>query len=204
VKKTSVPSFEKLMFVYAGSVYPNHLDGLQLFIKAINALPQTNVVLDIYTKSEFRDRFREFESERVHYKGVVDYNDLHERLSSYDFGLVTESFHEETGNMSKHSVQTKIKDYILSGCVPVVIGPADGACGAYVASNNLGYCYLGQHSTEECISFVKSLFDHKDDYDQRVNHAQSFVKDESIQLTEKLHRFLLRGFPIPENETKEI
>jgi hypothetical protein len=154
-KKTWSFGKKSINIVYAGSVYPNHLDGLLQMIDSINDSDH-NVFLDIYTKEEFRHHFQKFESSKVCYKGSIAYRELTTILHHYDFGLVTETFTAEFAHFARSSIQTKINDYLLAGCMIIAFGPTYGACVQYILQNRLGLV-LTNNQKGSILDFLDSL-----------------------------------------------
>jgi hypothetical protein len=168
----------KVKMVYAGSVYPNHKDSLLKVIDAIN-LSGKDIELSIFTKPEFRECFKEKESDKVIYKGNLNYKELLSTLPQFDYGLVTETFLPEFANFAKSSIQTKVNDYILSGCLPVVVGPVYGACVNNVISNNIGYT-TSDDDKKSILIFLNSLKS-DENYNSVIRSAQDYL---FLKLTE--------------------
>jgi hypothetical protein len=178
----------KVRLVYAGSVYSNHKETLLNIIDAIN-YNSVDIELSIYTKPEFREAFKNKESEKVIYKGGLNYKDLLNILPQFDYGLVTEAFLPEFENFARSSIQTKINDYLLSGCLPVVIGPEYGACVNHVVHNRLGYA-LTLNSKEAIVQFLEALSsDHN--YHKAISLGQGYLLNELNEAKKNVTNFLL-------------
>ena len=171
-RKQNKNSPGKVTLVYAGSVYSNHKDSLLNVIDAIN---NTNccIELSIYTKSEFRVYFQNRESEKVVYKGNLAYKQLLAALSEYDYGLVVESFLPQFSNFAMSSIQTKINDYIFTGCLPVVLGPPYGACVNQIDKNKIGY-KISENTDNAICNFFNSLRN-DENYITYVGQAQTYL-----------------------------
>lgn len=177
-----------LRLVYAGSIYPNHLQPLLLFVQAVNAYP-AKIQLDIYTKPEFNHLLEGYLSNRVQIKGQILYRDLHQTLSNYTFGIVTESF-DTVNHVAAASVQTKINDYILSGVLPVVIGPIDGACHQHVWQHQIGHVYNGMPCVEAMTEFIQVLEHRLFTFEQDIQKAQQYLTNTADTLTQQLEVIL--------------
>lgn len=186
-KKESKNHFDKVKIAYAGSVYPNHKDALIKIIDAINA-SNTNIELQIFTKPEFRESFKEHESVNVIYKGSLNYKDLLHILPEFDYGLVTESFLPEYANFAKSSIQTKINDYILSGCLPVVVGPDYGACVNHISDNKIGYA-LCENNITAMLDFLGKLSVDAN-YSSTLHTAQSYLLNSLTKIKKSIAEFI--------------
>lgn len=146
-----------LQLVYAGSVYPNHQDGLYLLLRWLKKT-HLSVRLTIFTKDIFWQELGQTEHERLAYGGELSYSQLLEELPKYSLGIITESFTEQFRYIAESSVQTKLNDYLLKGVTPLVIGPVYGATGNYVDNHQLGYRYSTQ-SIEGLEEFMASFIE---------------------------------------------
>jgi glycosyltransferase involved in cell wall biosynthesis len=180
-------NLEKVRLVYAGSVYPNHKDALLKVIEAINT-SYANIELAIYTKAEFRSSFQEYESDLVVYKGNLSYKELQADLTSYDYGLVTESFLEQYTNFARSSIQTKVNDYILTGCLPVVIGPVYGACINHISANRLGHIFTN-NNPDAIKDWLEQLKEDKE-YNSLINSAQSYLSQRVMEIKRSVSTFV--------------
>jgi hypothetical protein len=187
-RKSQKKHLDKVRLVYAGSVYSNHKDTLLSVIDAINST-EAAIELSIFTKEEFRETFKEKESKKVLYKGSLQYKDLLITLPCFDYGLVTETFLPQFSNFARSSIQTKVNDYILCGCLPVVVGPEYGACVHHISKNQLGY-KLSNNEARAISDFLGQLITDAS-YSNAITLAQHYLSNELKEAKSKITDFVL-------------
>jgi glycosyltransferase involved in cell wall biosynthesis len=132
-----------LRIVYAGSIWPMHLDAIELAADAVGALRTRGreVELVVHTDPQFvAQRAALFARDGVRDGGLLSPQQLVESLLEADLALVACSFAEDQRLMSRSSVQTKLTEYMGAGTPILGVGPTDAASIEFIEHWEVGRC----------------------------------------------------------------
>lgn len=147
--------------VYAGSIWPMHLDAIVLLAENLKYIVdkfKVKLKLEIYAPeshwNEFSDRLNK---EYVFYNGFRKYSELEQILISADILLVTASFTNEYHYYSSSSVQTKITDYMRVGKPILSIAPKSSAINEFIRKWNCGVVIDSNSNVEFIDAMIEAL-----------------------------------------------
>lgn len=134
---------EDRVITYFGNLSLNRDDALAEIGQAldrINTTSGTDWRLELYTppmEEQTRKKFAEILC--VHMKGFVTGEAFDRAVSGSDLLLHVEAFDEETADLVKHSVSTKIADSLASGIPLLAYGPPDVASMAHLIRHGCAF-----------------------------------------------------------------
>lgn len=160
-----------LRLVYVGSVMSNRWKTL---IKIGTTLEKINtdklkIKLDIYSQVADEDIISKLSiGKSMEYKGVASSDQVKLIYSNADILLHIESFLDSDIIRVKHSISTKIADYLASSRVILAVGPPDIASIQYLEENNAAYVI---NDEEEILKKLEKYFINNKIEDEIINNA---------------------------------
>lgn len=121
--------------VYAGSLWPMHLDGFLLIAHRINALAAAGKPIEciLHTpKSFWLPIQQEISGPGLRYGGELSYTECLQAMTACDMGLVTASFLPQYAHLTSSSLQTKLTDYLAAGLPLLSFGPSEAVAHEFV------------------------------------------------------------------------
>lgn len=183
------------LIIYAGSIWPMHLDALLSIAKAVHTLQEqghSQYRLVIYSNEIFWLRHKALlGGSGVSWGGFIAYEHLYEKLSRAWLLLCTASFEEKHQAFSRSSVQTKLTDYMNADRPVLYVGPSDGASGLFVRQWNCGYCAVEPNTPFIC-HLLQKIISNEEDWQQKAINGKKAIREHFNKevISEKLNRFL--------------
>lgn len=146
---------------YFGNIGCNRYISLSEFghaLDSINKEKGTNIRLNIYTgfvDSKIKNCFENINA--VQFCGFLTGKEFEEAMKSTDILLHAEAFDEESVDLVKHSVSTKIADSLVSGTPLIAYGPNSISSIKHLIRNNCAYIISSKKELHEKL--LKCLFD---------------------------------------------
>jgi len=175
-RAAGIPGPERV--VYAGSIWPMHLDAVELTARAVAVLRDSgrDIEMVIHTTPPFWDAHAEWwEALGVVNGGFVSRHELNERLLEADVALLACAFDPDQQHMSRSSVQTKLTDYMAAGVPILGVGPPDAASIAFVEQWGVGRCCTTP-ATREVAATIAATLDGPD-LTELSRHARGVVRE---------------------------
>lgn len=123
---------------YLGNIRLNRSRSLAAIGRELDRL--SGVFLDIYTAEQDPDILKEFEGIRsIRLRGYVSGEAFRQVFENSDFLVHAEAFDEDTVDLVKHSVSTKIADCLASGVPLVAYGPGGIASMEHLRRNGCAF-----------------------------------------------------------------
>lgn len=162
------------VLTYMGNIRCGRFHSLAEIGKALDELNSANGTdyqLDIYSgekEDSILDSFAGIRS--IHFKGFVGGQEFERIFHSSELLLHTEAFDEDSIDLVKHSVSTKIADSLASGIPLFAYGPESVSSMKHLIRNN---CAIVSTSRERLKQDLLRCFQ---DYEQRKDVAQNGLK----------------------------
>lgn len=162
------------VLTYMGNIRCGRFRSLAEIGKALDELNSANGTdyqLDIYSgekEDSILDSFAGIRS--IHFKGFVGGQEFERIFQSSELLLHTEAFDEDSIDLVKHSVSTKIADSLASGIPLFAYGPESVSSMKHLMRNN---CAIVSTSRESLKQDLLRCFQ---DYEQRKDVAQNGLK----------------------------
>jgi glycosyltransferase involved in cell wall biosynthesis len=178
-------------FVYAGNVGLNRWITLKMLgesIKRINAGGKI-LTLDIYSSNQDSSIIEALSiGDDVKYRGFVGAYELHDIFEEADILVHVEGFDSESKLRVKHSISTKIPNYLVCGRPILAIGPKDIASTRHFNESNAAYVIADEKIIEDELRrwFVENSID-----ENIIQNALALAeKEHSVsQNTNRLSKF---------------
>lgn len=155
---------------YMGNIRCNRYNSLAEIgrvIDEINDEDGSDYKLNIYTAEKDFNILKHFKNiKSINLCGFVFGDEFKRVLYSSDLLLHVEAFDEESVDLVKHSVSTKIADSLASGVCLIAYGPENIASMHHLLKNECAFCIT---TKEKLKSSLKSIFF---DYNLRAQYAE--------------------------------
>lgn len=126
-------------------------------LDSINSERGTDYILNIYSGEKDSEILSHFDGIRaIRFRGFVGGEEFDEAFRSSEILLHTEAFDEDSVDLVKHSVSTKIADSLASGIPMFAYGPAEVSSMKHLLRNE---CAVTATSQAELKTKLEELFD---------------------------------------------
>ena len=163
--------------VYAGSIWPMHLDALAATANAIAGLREQGVAaqLVLHTPPSFWNAHESMWHDLgVENGGLLPHSLLQVHLRDADLLLVAASFLPEQAPMSQSSVQTKLTDYLAAGTPILGVGPPGAASLDLVDRWGVGLTCASADPTSIAAT-LRNWIEHPPDRNTLANRAHEVL-----------------------------
>lgn len=159
IAHTPIISSEPTSITYMGNIRCNRYNSLVEIgqaLQKINLECNANYVLKIYTAEKDESILKKFDGiETIKLCGYVAGDEFERIFHSSEVLLHTEAFDDNSIDLVKNSVSTKIADSLASGIPLLAYGPAEVASMQHLIKND---CAMTAISREELYNVLKQLF----------------------------------------------
>lgn len=159
-----------LIMTYAGNLSLNRWRTLRLIGEALSEINKYDIraVLNIYSgsKEEITDQLTI--ENAMYFKGNITASEISNVIAESDILVHAESFDKSDIPRVKHSISTKIADYLASNRLILAIGPNEVASIAYLKKNNAAYII---DSKNEMVKDLKILLNNFHGFTTQMENA---------------------------------
>jgi glycosyltransferase involved in cell wall biosynthesis len=190
--------------LYTGSVWPMHIDALELAASAVSLLRKKGVRirLDVATRprcwSDYKVRLEPLE---VNYLGFLDSVACSDELRRGDLLLVAVSFENWLRPFARGSFQTKMTDYMAAGKPILCCGPEASICGNFLERNHCGYFWKSADPVG-LSTFLNQIMADRSGSEERARTGRALLeRDFSMEkMQRELYDCLLACAPLRDAE----
>lgn len=152
---------EKMIISYIGNISFGRWKSLIDISQVINKLniecKEEKYEFNVFSGESSEDLIKKIQNvEGLHFCGSIGEKKIKEVMFDSDILVHTESFEKENIESVKHSVSTKIPDYLASGCLILAYGPDEVESINYLRRNSAA---LICNSIEELYNSLKTIGD---------------------------------------------